>query len=299
MKIAITGGTGFIGKHLVKALLKHEHEVYVLTRHPYEHYDEKVKYIEWLTEGSKPEDLLVGIDAFINLAGEPINNGRWTKKQKEKIIQSRRETTREVLRIMEALPIPPSVFINASAIGYYNASNEMNYTESSTETGTDFLANTVVEWETEASKAEQLPLRVAYARFGIILGQDGGALPRMALPYKFFIGGPVGSGRQWLSWIHIEDVCKAIIFILNHSIKGPVNIVAPNPLQMDEFGHILGQVIQRPHWLPVPSPVMKAVLGEMSTLVLDGQKVIPEVLLKNGFDFSYPTLKPALKDLLQ
>ncbi|WP_335872478.1 TIGR01777 family oxidoreductase [Bacillus sp. 2205SS5-2] len=296
MKIAITGGTGFVGNHLVD-LLKKNHQLYVLTRNPEKHHQPNVTYVKWLTADSQPELELAGIDAVINLASESINSGRWTETRKKRIQHSRSEATQAVFSIMNALPDPPKILINASAIGYYHASKTITHKEESKHTGSDFLAKTVIEWEQEAKKAEELGVRVVITRFGIILGKEDGALPRMVLPYKLFAGGPVGSGEQWMSWVHIKDVCSAIEFLLHHDITGPVNIVSPNPVTMKEFGSILGKVLHRPHWLPVPSFIIKAALGEMSTLILDGQKVSPSVLEKTGYAFSFPLLSTALKDL--
>lgn len=299
MKIAITGGTGFVGQALTEELLEHHHEVMILTRNP-DKYDNRsgVTYVKWLSDGAKPEKELEGIHAFINLAGESINSGRWTDERKKRIINSRINSTQEVMNIIKSLKEKPACLINASAIGYYPSSKTNTYTEASTETADNFLGETVQIWEKEASKANQLGIRVAYARFGIILGKDEGALPRIALPYKMFVGGTVGSGDQWMSWVHIKDIARAVHFISEtDSISGPVNVTAPSPVTMKEFGKTLGAVLGRPHWIPVPSLALKATMGEMSALVLDGQKVLPSVLSENGFQFEYPELKSALIDM--
>lgn len=297
MKIAITGGTGFVGNVLSEELIKHGHELFILTRNPdKQSAHENITFIGWMTEGATPETHLDGIDAFINLAGESINSGRWTEERKRRILASRIEATQEALRIIRNLENKPASFINASAIGIYPSSVSRTYTEASTEQSEDFLGQTVQIWEREAGRAREMGLRVAFMRFGIVLGKGGGALPKMAIPYKLFAGGPVGSGEQWMSWIHIQDIAKGISYTLQHEdIEGPVNLTAPHPLQMNEFGKVLGEVLGRPHWLPVPSLALKAAMGDMSTLVLDGQKVIPEVLLNHGFEFEYPDLKEALQ----
>ncbi|MGF3104972.1 TIGR01777 family oxidoreductase [Rossellomorea sp. DUT-2] len=299
MKIAITGGTGFVGQALTEELLEHHHEVMILTRNP-DKYDNRsgVTYVKWLSDGAKPEEELEGIQAFINLAGESINSGRWTDERKKRIINSRINSTQEVMNIIKALKEKPACLINASAIGYYPSSKTNTYTEASTETAENFLGETVQIWEKEASKANQLDIRVAYARFGIILGEEEGALPRIALPYKMFVGGTVGSGDQWMSWVHIQDIARAVHFIVEtESISGPVNVTAPSPVTMKEFGKTLGAVLGRPHWIPVPSLALKVAMGEMSALVLEGQKVLPSVLSENGFQFEYPELKSALIDI--
>lgn len=298
MKIAITGGTGFVGREVTKLLIEKGHNVSILSRSVNKQTN-NVTYIKWLTEDAAPEKELNGIDAFINLAGESINNGRWTTTQKQKIYDSRMQATEEVLRIMDALTDKPKVLVNASAIGIYPASNEKIYTEQSLEVGTDFLAKTVHDWEQKAKHAESLDVRVTYGRFGIILGKSDGALPLMALPYKMFVGGPIGSGLNWMSWIHVKDVAHALLFAIEHEIHGPFNVTAPEPIIMKEFGKILSAVLKRPHYFPVPAFLLKMALGEKSRLVIEGQHVLPEVLLKNGFTFEFPHLPNALTNIYQ
>jgi uncharacterized protein len=300
MKIAIAGGTGFVGKALTSYLEKQGHDIYILTRKPRASTNDRIHYIEWLTPESQPEKYISSIDAFINLAGEPINSGRWTERQKQRIINSRLSATRAVLELIRKLDKKPQVLINASAIGIYGTSWNEVFTESSTKTGSDFLARTVIVWEEEAKKAEQLGIRTVLARFGMILGKEEGALPRIVLPYKLFIGGTVGSGDQWLSWVHIKDVVRSIEFILNNeNISGAVNITAPHPTKMKEFGQTISKVLHRPHWLPVPDFALRLLLGEMSILVLEGQRVFPEKLQKFRFNFSFSSLEEALYDILQ
>ncbi|EDL65125.1 TIGR01777 family oxidoreductase [Bacillus sp. SG-1] len=293
MKAVISGGTGFVGSALTEELLDNGYKVSILTRNPDKHESrQNVSYIKWLTEGAHPEKELEGSNIFINLAGESINSGRWTEERKNRILKSRVDATREMIRILENLDEKPSVFINASAIGIYEAS------ETKTHTGTDFLAETVKRWEFEASKAREFDIRTACTRFGIILGKGEGALPKMALPYKLFAGGTVGSGKQWMSWVHIGDVAKAIRFVIETSrIEGPVNVTAPSPVTMKELGKTLGDVLNRPHWIAAPAFAIKAAMGEMSKLVLEGQKVIPSILMENGYSFEYPDLKEALIEI--
>jgi uncharacterized protein (TIGR01777 family) len=195
---------------------------------------------------------------------------------------------------------PPPVWVNASAIGYYGTSESEVFTEAEKKHGTDFLAEVVKAWETKANEASSLGCRTIFTRFGLILGKGGGVLPQLTLPYRFFAGGTVGSGDQWVSWIHIEDVARLIKETIdNERYKGPVNTTAPNPVTMKEFGEIIGDVLKRPHWLPAPSFMFKLVFGEMSMLILKGQQVLPEKAMHNGFTFKYPNLKRALQDLLQ
>jgi len=299
MKIAIAGGTGFVGMALVNELSKYDHEIVILTRRTRKSSEKaNVRYTQWLTDNANPVMDLQDTDIFINLAGESINSGRWTEERKSKILSSRIEAVDAVLDIINQLDRKPQALINASAIGIYGTSETKVFTENNEKLGTDFLAETVVKWEQEASKAVSLGIRTVLCRFGIILEKDAGALPKMLMPYKWFIGGNIGSGKQWMSWIHLEDVVKGIIFAIeNKQIQGPVNFTAPHPVMMSDFGKTLAQVLHRPHWLPVPSFALRLLLGEMSTLVVDGQKVLPNKLLDHGFQFQYPTLEKALKNI--
>ncbi|MEH7439439.1 TIGR01777 family oxidoreductase [Neobacillus drentensis] len=299
MKIAIAGGTGFVGKALVNELSKYNHEIVILTRRTRKSSEKaNVRYTQWLTDNANPVMDLQDTDIFINLAGESINNGRWTEERKSKILSSRIEAVDAVLDIINQLDRKPQALINASAIGIYGTSETKVFTENNEKLGTDFLAETVVKWEQEASKAVPLGIRTVLCRFGIILEKDAGALPKMLMPYKWFIGGNIGSGKQWMSWIHLEDVVKGIIFAIeNKQIQGPVNFTAPHPVMMSDFGKTLAEILDRPHWLPVPSFALRLLLGEMSTLVVDGQKVLPNKLLDHGFQFQYPNLEKALKNI--
>ncbi|MFX3675087.1 MAG: TIGR01777 family oxidoreductase [Paenisporosarcina sp.] len=298
MKVAITGGSGFVGKALTTLLQYKGHDVYILSRSNHDSNNRNI--IQWLSENNKPENYLNGVDAWVNLAGVSINEGRWTEEQKQKIYDSRMKSTNEMLRIIDAVEEKPSVIINASAIGIYPASETTTYTENSTERGTDFLAKTVEDWEKKATQAEKFGTRIAYGRFGIILGENEGALPLIALPYKMFVGGKVGTGRQWLSWVHIEDVARAILFAIEKKdLFGPFNVTSPNPYNMDDFGKILGDVLKRPHWIPVPSIALKLALGDKSQLVLQGQRVYPEKLINHGFSFKFPELKKALQEIYE
>ncbi|EFV74901.1 MULTISPECIES: TIGR01777 family oxidoreductase [Cytobacillus] len=299
MRIAIAGGTGFVGNALVKKLLEKKHEIFILTRNiSHKQHSKNLNYVQWLNDDDSPEDVLESIDVFINLAGESINSGRWTEDRKKRILNSRITATKEVRRIISRLEEKPYTLINASAVGYYGTSQVETFTESSRKSGTDFLAETVRRWEEEAAKAEEFEVRTVFCRFGIILEKNDGALPRMALPYKLFAGGTVGSGSQWVSWIHLDDAVSGILFCIEHEqLHGPVNFTSPYPVTMKEFGQILGEVLNRPHWMPAPGFALKIALGEMSTLVLEGQKVLPEKLQSFGYEFLYPELKAALSDI--
>ncbi|WP_338471671.1 TIGR01777 family oxidoreductase [Niallia sp. XMNu-256] len=297
MKIVIAGGTGFIGRKLTELLLGEGHQIMILTR-KIKKPEGNVSYVQWLENGTSPEVEIKEADAFINLAGVSINDGRWNAKHKKQIYESRAEATDELLRIISLLPKKPAVLVNASAIGIYPTSINARYTEDSIETSNDFLGKTVYDWENKARKVEAYGTRTVFMRFGVVLGRDDGALPLMVLPYRLFVGGTIGSGKQWVSWVHVDDVVRAIAFVMNHpELSGPVNVTAPSPVQMIDFGKEIGTVLHRPHWLPVPTFVMKLVLGQKSTLVLEGQHVEPQVLMQKGFQFTFPTLRQGLEDL--
>jgi uncharacterized protein len=298
MKIVLAGGSGLIGQKVTEVFREAGHQVVVLTRKNMMD-DQHISYVEWLHEGLVPEEAIGYADAFINLAGVSINDGRWSENHQRQIYESRMTATDELLRIIRALPETPSILINASAIGIYPADDYRLYSEQSVEVANDFLGKTVHDWEQKALSAEKDGLRVVCARFGVVLSRDGGAFPLMALPYKLYAGGTVGTGKQWVSWVHINDVARAILFAVeNKKLSGPVNVTAPSPKRMKEFGQTLGAVLRRPHWIPAPSLAMKLALGKKSALVLTGQHVTPESLLESNFEFSFPTLESALENLL-
>lgn len=298
MKVVIAGGSGFIGRHITELLLKKEHEVIILSRNK-KTDTENVKYVRWLQEGAVPEKEIGRADAFINLAGVSINDGRWSDAHQKKIYESRMEATDELFRIIGELDEKPSVFINASAIGIYPASETAVYTEESTEVATDILGRTVSDWEKKAASLNDFGIRTVFTRFGLVLWKDEGALPLMVLPYKMYVGGRVGTGQQWVSWVHIRDVAKAVLHIMENSqLEGAVNVTAPFPLRMNDFGKMIGATLHRPHWFPAPSPIMKLALGKKSALVLEGQYVTPEKLVTEGFEFDFPVLSLALDNLL-
>src|SRR5690625_4102663 len=231
LNILMTGGTGFVGKHLTSALVEKGYHIYIVTRSPhiYDNNDQ-ITYINYDVHIRK----LPIIQAVINLAGDSLF-GYWTKRKKQRILTSRIETTNHVISMIEQMKQKPSVFISASAVGFYGTSEEMIFTEQTADPGDDFLAHVVKEWEKTAQQAESLHIRTIYTRFGVILG-DQGALPLMSLPVKCFAGGKIGSGRQYMSWVHIEDVVRLLIFCLSHNnVQGPVNVTAPYPQQNKEF----------------------------------------------------------------
>lgn len=296
MKVAIAGGTGLVGSRLCDMLKKRGDEIIVLTRGQSK-MKNGIPHIKWLN-GEKPESLLEDVDAFINLAGVSLNEGRWTIERKEAIYKSRMESTEEILRIIQHVKKKPDVLVNASAIGIYPASTTAVYTEESQEQSSDFLGTTVADWEAKALEANEFGVRVCLTRFGVVLGRDSGALPLIALPYLLFVGGTVGSGEQWLSWVHVDDVCGAIIHAMETpELDGPINVTSPNAKRMKQFGKTIGRTLNRPHWLPVPSAALKLALGEKSQLVLEGQYVVPEKLLSSGYHFQYASLEDAIIDL--
>lgn len=298
MKIAIAGGTGLVGSKLTELLIDEGHHVLILTRSPDKYENkENLTYVGWLREGDQPEQEIAGSHGIINLAGESLF-GYWTKEKKERILDSRIKATTNIIQLIRSMEQKPDVLVNASAIGYYGTSEDKFFTEKTTETGDDFLAYVTEKWEQTAKQAEADNIRVVYARFGIILGEKG-TLPLMAMPFKFFGGGPIGSGEQWLSWVHINDVVRLISFaIRGEKISGPLNITAPNPVRNKDFSSKLAKALHRPNIVKVPSFVIRKTLGEMSILVLEGQAVLPDKAISNGYTFQYPNLERALESIL-
>ena len=295
MNILITGGTGFIGAALSRELVSSAHNVIITTRRQ---TDSKEK-LTWKPPALIPPDTISNIDAVINLAGESIASGRWTKTRKERIMSSRINTTRALVQSMQNVNPGPKVLISASAIGYYGPRGDEHVTED-TPPGTDFLAEVCKVWEAEALKAEELGVRVVLIRIGGVLESDGGALPKMIIPFKFFLGGPIGSGKQWFSWIHRDDIVGIIKYALeNKSISGPVNLTAPQPVTNKEFSSALGRALSRPSWLPVPGFMVKIALGELGDILLTGQRVLPEKILKAGYEFEHPDVDGALRAIFE
>lgn len=292
MNIMITGGTGFVGTHLTRALTEADHDVYILTRSPEEHHDTKcVTFISYC----HPVDDLPVMHAVVNLAGDSLF-GYWTKKKKDAIRTSRINTTQQVIQMMEQMERKPDVFISGSAVGFYGTSEDLIFTEKTTKPGDDFLASVVTEWEQTAKQAEQLGVRTVYTRFGVILGKEG-ALPLMKLPVNMFAGGRIGSGEQWVSWVHIEDVVRMIQFcIANEHISGPVNVTAPNPKRNKDFTRVLADVLNRPYWLPAPDLLVRTTMGEMSLLIAKGQCILPQKAQESRYSFSFPYLREALQE---
>jgi uncharacterized protein len=298
MKVLISGSHGLVGKALVDSLVEDGHEVVRLVRRA---HTPGVLEVEWHpNQGRIDAQHLEGLDAVIHLAGESIASGRWTDEKKRAIRESRTKGTRLLSETLAQLSQPPSVFISASAIGYYGNRGDEELTEKSSP-GDDFLASVCVEWEEAARPAAEKGIRTILARFGIILDREGGALAKMMTPFRMGIGGRVGDGRQWMSWIALDDVINALKFLLlDSAVRGPVNIVAPNPVTNAEFTKTLGRVLSRPTFFPIPAFGARLAFGEMAdALLLSSQRVEPAVLEARGFAPYWPRLEPALQHLLQ
>lgn len=303
MNVLVAGGTGFIGSTLVRRLSRDGHTVILLSRHPHSVRDLDAKLIqieEWdgRTVGHWV-DRLESVDGIVNLAGESIGARRWTEARKAVLVTSRVEPTRALVSGVRLLKKRPAVLVNASAVGYYGDVESGDVTESHS-AGNDFLASLCKQWEGEAQKAEEFGIRVVRLRFGVVLEKGGGALEKMILPFRFFVGGPLGSGGQWLPWVHRDDVIGAIIFSLQSpNISGPVNVSAPDQVTMREFSRALGRTMHRPSWARVPAFVLRTVLGEMAGTVLTGQRAVPRKLEDAGYAFRYPKLNEALRAIVK
>ncbi len=296
MRLVVAGGTGFIGAALCSRLLELGHSLTLLTRSASSGaISPNKRSLSWNPASPGPwEEALNGSDGVINLAGEPIAK-RWTERQKELIASSRIDATRALVTAIGKAKEKPKFLLNASAVGYYGARGDETLTEDAG-SGNDFLSRVCIAWEKEAIKAEDYGLRVIRLRTGIVLGKGGGALAKMLLPFKLFMGGPLGSGNQWMSWIHLEDEIALILFLLEHAdAHGAINATAPNPVTMQEFCKTLGDAVNRPSWAPVPAFALRLLLGEMAEMLLTGQRVLPEQAQKLGYSFRYPTLHEALE----
>ncbi|MBI5740623.1 MAG: TIGR01777 family protein [Nitrospirae bacterium] len=331
MNILIIGGTGFIGSALSRELRNSGHTVVVTTRQktnpPCPPLDKGGQggVMTWNPPGLIPPDVISKFHAVINLAGEQIAPGRWTADKKQRILSSRVVTTHALVESIKQIPLNPPlltgetskiplfgkegegeilkkdrgglprVLINASAVGYYGARSDELITEDSPP-GSDFLAGVCLKWEAEALAARAYGVRVVITRFGAVLEADGGMLPHIVIPFKLSFGGPIGSGKQWFSWIHRDDVVGIIKFALEHEeISGPVNATAPNPVTNKEFTLALGKTLNKPTYFAVPAFMVEFTLGEFGHVLLTGQRVLPEKILKTGYRFKYTDINETLK----
>jgi len=307
MRVLITGGTGLIGSELTNNLCADGHEVIVLSRSGRSDVllPSRAQVARW--DGRTAEGwghLVNDVDAIVNLAGESIAGanplaGRWTPARKKRILESRLQAGQAIQQALAAATKRPSVLVQGSAVGYYGPRGDELITEEAGP-GNDFLADVCQQWEAGAAGAEALGVRVAVIRTGVVLSMGGGALPFMALPFRFFVGGPLGSGRQYVPWIHEEDQVAAIRFLIEHSgLRGAFNLSAPKPLTSAAFSSVIGRTLRRPSYMPAPAFAFRLAFGELATLLVDGQRQIPRRLQQSGFRFKYEDADSALKDLLR
>jgi hypothetical protein len=302
-RIVVTGGTGFIGQPLCRRLVRDGYDVVVLSRSgekPKSLTDPGITVAQW--DGKTADGWAAHADGaygLINLAGENIGGGYWTTSKKVRILSSRLDAGRAVRDAVDRAENKPSVLIQASAVGYYGLQDE-NLLDESAPRGMGFLADVCRQWEQSTADVEHYGVRRVILRTGVVLGRKGGALPQMCRPFRFFLGGPIGSGRQWMPWIHIDDLIGAIMFLIERDdLKGVFNGVAPDLVRGKDFFRMLGRSLNRPSWLRVPASILKLVLGDMAEeLFLKGQRVIPKRLLGSGYAFRHPDLGPALEEIL-
>ena len=295
MNLLITGGTGFIGSALCSRLLEEKHTLVVLSRHP-EKVKPPIKAIVDLEDLSN-DDIF---DVVINLAGEPIADKRWSEKQKQRILSSRIDMTEKLIAYFKKSANKPKLLINGSAIGYYGIGTTDDIIEEKEKGDNSFSSQLCQQWEAVALKAEALGIRTCLLRTGIVLGKNGGALSKMLLPFKMGLGGRIGQGKQWMSWIHLDDLVGIILYCINHdNLKGAVNGTSPTPVSNQVFTNTLGTVLKRPTIFPMPQIVVKLLMGQMGEeLLLAGKKILPKKVSDAGYTFKYKTLEDALIDVV-
>jgi uncharacterized protein (TIGR01777 family) len=299
MNVFMTGGTGFVGTYLAKRLISEGHKVTILTQ-PLGSAKIKMDGLAYLdgnpTIKGKWQESVKEHDVIINLAGASIFS-RWTPEQKKILRESRIETTRNLVSALPAGASKITIF-SASAVGYYGFHEDEELIENMA-VGNDFLARLAYDWEQEALRAQDKGSRVVITRFGIVLGKNGGALVQMLPLFKYFLGGPLGNGRQWFSWVHMHDLVEAFIFLLQHpEINGAVNLSSPEPVRNVDLGRAVGKILHRPSFMPAPGFMIKLILGEFGSVLLKGQRVIPRRMLDAGFKFKYPNIEEALKSII-
>jgi len=295
MNLFITGGTGFIGSALCSHLLKDNHNITILSRHP-ETVNPPINVIAEITQLTAN----VIFDVVINLAGEPIANKRWSSKQKQRILSSRIDTTQQLVAFLSKVKQKPKLLINGSAIGYYGISNTNKFIDEKSPGDGSFSSQLCQQWEEIALQAEVIGIRTCLLRTGIVLGKGGGALSKMLLPFKMGLGGKIGNGKQWMSWIHLDDLVGIILFCMAHkNLTGAINGTSPNPVTNQLFTKTLGTVLNRPIIFPMPGIMVKLLMGQMGEeLLLSGKRIMPVKVSAAGYNFQYKTLKGALKNLL-
>ena len=298
MDYLITGATGFIGQKLVHQLLSAGNEVNYLARRRSTALDSRAAFHRWIPGELPPLDSVPTIDAVVHLAGEPIAQ-RWNADVRRRIRESRVEGTRKLVSAIAKVRHKPSVLVSASAVGYYGDRGDEILTENSSP-GDDFLAQLCVEWEQEALRARELGLRVVLIRIAAVLGREGGALKQMLTPFRLGIAGKFGNGRQWMPWIHLEDVVRLLLFAATDAhTAGPLNGSAPQPITNADFTKAMAAAVRRPAILPMPKFALKLALGEMANFLFASERVVPEQTQRVGFEFKYPEIRHALQSLLQ
>lgn len=301
--VIISGATGFIGRALLQDLSENGYDIAVLTRDREKaraQFGDGAIIAEWDGKTSRGWlELASRSNAIINLAGENIGAGRWTEQRKQHIVQSRIDAGKAVTEAVQKASVKPKTVIQASAVGYYGPKEDESLDESSPP-GAGFLAETVRRWELSTREVEDSGVRRIVIRSGLVLGKDGGTLPRFFIPFRFFIGGPLGTGKQWFPWIHWKDEIAAIRFLLEREdARGVFNLVSPCSVTMKEFARTLGRELKRPSWFPVPAFLLRLLFGEMAEeMLLSSQRVLPAALLKAGHTFQYPEIESALRDIL-
>lgn len=297
-KVLMTGGTGFIGKYLTQMLLKEEHYVTIITRSPAKYAEKQAKNRSFIGWDDDLSSVMNEHDIVINLVGENLFGQRWTDEVKQRIYDSRIDSTKKLVDAMRKSASKPELFISASAVGIYGDSGDKVLDESAS-SGNDFLARVCIDWENESLKAKELGVRVANPRIGIVLEENGGMIEKMVLPFKFGVGGPVGSGDQYVPWVHMTDLCNALLFPMqDESISGPYNACSPEPETMNVLAKKMGKVLNRPSLFRVPEFVLNMALGEAAQPVVSSLRVQPKVLQTSGFKFMFEDLEEALADIL-
>ena len=298
MRVGVIGATGFVGRALVDALTARGDAVVVFSRDPAKARQRLPAAADTRSLEAITADGIADLDAVVNLAGESVGAKRWDAQYKLAIRESRVQTTRRVIEAFGAGAARARVLVNASAVGFYGPRGDEDVTEE-TPAGDDFLASVCRDWEDEARKVATFGVREVRLRLGLVLGDAGGSLEKMLLPFKMFVGGPVGGGQQWFPWVHLADVVGAIVWALDHeTLRGAVNVTAPEPLRYRDFAAAIGRRLRRPSGLPVPAFALRLVLGQMSEVVVTGQRALPNALIADGYQFKYSRIDDALSELI-